>query len=412
MVRAVAGAGVMPDDAAKQSGKPHSNHHREGRMSEISSSAKTIDIRALLGTRESTACVDGGMFPVLAATSSGTVVAALRGGAGHLGRAGRVDLIRSLDRGRTWTPPAVIADSDRDDRNPAFGVTPNGTLVLAYIQMGCYAEDGSLSWVSHDDPNRPIDAMVTRSFDNGLSWENPYPIDVPESRTDCPFGKIVTLADGSLLMSTYLYGDPSAKTVSPFVLRSTDDGRTWGERARIANDMNETGLLALPNGEVLAVMRGSGSEASLWSTRSADAGKTWSVPERVTEDRKHPADLVLLSDGSVLLCYGNRTPPYRIEGRLSRDGGRSWLEPLLTFSGPLYGYDLDARHRTDLGYPSTVIVSDGNSNRAVTVYYYNASVAHGGGWREEGSSSPFYSASNYRAIAISWDERELLDAIE
>ena len=42
---------------------------------------RILDVRALPGTRETIAYKDGGLFPVLALSNDGTVVAALRGGA-------------------------------------------------------------------------------------------------------------------------------------------------------------------------------------------------------------------------------------------------------------------------------------------------------------------------------------------
>ena len=76
-----------------------------------------LDVRSLAHTREVIAYRDGGLFPVLALDPLGNVVAVLRGGAGHLGRSGRIDLIRSRDAGSTWTPPSVIADQPSSCRN-------------------------------------------------------------------------------------------------------------------------------------------------------------------------------------------------------------------------------------------------------------------------------------------------------
>ncbi|MYH60243.1 MAG: exo-alpha-sialidase, partial [Caldilineaceae bacterium SB0675_bin_29] len=66
---------------------------------------RILDVRALPGTRETIAYKDGGLFPVLALSNDGTVVAALRGGAGHNGRERRIEVVRSFDDGLTWTPP-------------------------------------------------------------------------------------------------------------------------------------------------------------------------------------------------------------------------------------------------------------------------------------------------------------------
>ena len=130
---------------------------------------------------------------------------------------------------------------------------------------------------------------------------------------------------------------------------------------------------------------------------------------QITQASQHPADLVRLSNGDILLTYGNRNPPYRIEGRVSRDRGQSWLDCLLTFSGHLYGYTAEESRRTDLGYPSSVVRSD--SGLGMTMYYYNPSLRHANfGWRRAGN--PFYQHDNYYAIAVTWKEEELIAAVE
>jgi hypothetical protein len=58
-----------------------------------------LDAPALSRTREVIADADGGLFPVLALTDRGTIVAAHRGGAGHLGTEGWIEVARSLVRG-------------------------------------------------------------------------------------------------------------------------------------------------------------------------------------------------------------------------------------------------------------------------------------------------------------------------
>lgn len=53
-----------------------------------------LDIRALPGTQEVIAYKDGGLFPVVTKTNAGGMVAVLRGGARHLGLAGRIEIMR------------------------------------------------------------------------------------------------------------------------------------------------------------------------------------------------------------------------------------------------------------------------------------------------------------------------------
>lgn len=384
-----------------------------------------LDVRSLRGARETLVYQHGGLFPVLAVTGAGVAVAVLRGGAGHMGLGGRLEVVRSLDGGATWTAPAVVTDSERDDRNPAFGVSRAGTLLLSYQRQGRYDAAGNLG---EANAARPPEIMVTRSADGGLTWELPYLLSHDLLRSGSPFGKIVQLEDGALCMAVYgatfpeLLGDKIDQAQpgkgSSYLVRSVDNGLTWDDPSLIGVNMNETGLLALPGGEMLALMRhygepvdvtreGSANPGALFSARSGDGGHTWSAPVQVTAPYRHPADLLRLSNGDILLTYGNRATPYRIEGLVSRDGGRSWLNLLLAFSGPLYGYDLPAPRPSELGYPSSVVYN----GRGITLYYYHPSMRRplAPHIREH---NPLYLAQDYCAIAVTWQEEELIRAIE
>ncbi len=373
---------------------------------------RIVDIRALPGTRETIAYQDGGLFPVLALAPNGVAVAALRGGAGHIGRAGRMEAVRSTDGGLTWTNPNLLADSEDDDRNPAFGVSSQGTLILLYHRQHNYDADGNYQGGVRISDRKPVAIMATRSFDNGLTWEEPYPLSIDALPTGSPYGKIVSLDDGTLLVPIYnslAWADEQSdqRFDTSYLVRSEDDGLTWGSVSQIAPHMNETALIVLPDGDLLAVLRDDTAQA-LHSTRSQDGGLTWSSTTQITQARQHPADLVHLSNGDILLTYGNRNPPHRIEGRISRDGGRSWLDSLLTFSGHLYGYTAEETRRTDLGYPSSV-VRDGS--QGITMYYYNPSMRLAVDARQR-ASNPLYRHMDYCAVAVTWQEDELIAAVE
>ncbi|HTE53756.1 MAG TPA: sialidase family protein [Kofleriaceae bacterium] len=361
-----------------------------------------VDVRGLAGTREVVVCEDGGLFPVLA-TAGDEVIGILRGGAGHVGRSGRLELVRSRG-GQTWSPPVVVADSDRDDRNAALGRLASGALVLAYQRQGAYDRDGVYRPDLRDaDGERPAEVVVTRSTDGGRSWAAPVPLGVAALAAGSPYGKIVCLADGGLLLAIY---DPWAEGgAASHVVRSTDDGRTWGDPTLVARGMNETALLAWDD-RVLAVLRGADRAQALFAASSIDGGRTWSSAEPVAPARHHPGDLALLATGDVLLTYGNRAGPYRIEGLLSRDRGATWGDRLLALSGDLYEPGAPAGRVTDFGYPSTAAAGDG---RAVTMYYVNPSLpAEVDG--DPPHLRPPYRADGYRAIAISWSEDELVRA--
>ncbi|MBI1924373.1 exo-alpha-sialidase, partial [Candidatus Poribacteria bacterium] len=81
----------------------------------------SLALRQLPSAFEVYLCRDEGYFPVLINPHGEDILAVVRAGAGHVGITGRLDAVRSPDGGKTWTAPAVIVDSEVDDRNPAVG---------------------------------------------------------------------------------------------------------------------------------------------------------------------------------------------------------------------------------------------------------------------------------------------------
>src|SRR5437764_6501500 len=79
-----------------------------------------------------------GYFPVALRLQDGRIAVVLRGGAGHLGIQGRLDMVFSADEGKTWTKPTLVVDSPDDDRNPALGQAKDGTLVVGYWRTASY----------------------------------------------------------------------------------------------------------------------------------------------------------------------------------------------------------------------------------------------------------------------------------
>ena len=81
---------------------------------------------------------------------------------------------------------------------------------------------------------------------------------------------------------------------------------------------------------------------------------------------EHPADLLLLQSGNILLTYGRRRPPYGIQAMLSHDQGETW----------------DTKHKIalvsdaenmEVGYPSSVQLDDGT---ICTAYYSYQDMFH------------------------------------
>ena len=312
-----------------------------------------------------TAVRGGGYFPVLIKLQDGSLGASVRGGAPHaVNIEGRLDWIHSEDGGKTWSKPEVIVDSELDDRNPALGQMADGTIVMAYAEAGAYDDEGKF----YTSAGAFIMYFVI-STDGGKSWSAKQQLPHGPIKDGCsPFGRIILLPDETALMCVYGRLDPSydgpieipagTKHIA-CLLRSTDNGRSWGDLSIIsAAGHNETSLLYLPLGRLLAFSR-TYDGAAIELLTSTDFGRNWSTPRRITRDRQHPADIVRLQSGNLHLVYGNRIEPYGVGGLLSTDNGETW--------------DYERRFmiawtslHSDCGYPSTVQFPDGT---IVTMYY-------------------------------------------
>ncbi|MFQ6097680.1 MAG: sialidase family protein [Armatimonadota bacterium] len=304
----------------------------------------------------------GGYFPVMIRLKDGRLGAGVRGGAPHGGIEGRLDWIASADGGKTWSEPSVIVDSEYDDRNPALGQMPDGTIVCAYAEASTYNEEGKF-----DTSVGKYEIFYVTSNDGGATWSEKKKMYVGPIKGGSPFGKITVLRDGTAIMPLYGGRDdaytepdqlpPGARDYAGIV-RSHDNGETWEDFTLIAADMNETSIVEMPDGRLIAVLR-TDIGGSVWQSESSDKGYSWTAPRRVTRDGQHPADITLLQSGHLLITYGHRLEPYGCQCMLSRDGGKTWDRENRTMVGwtSLHG---------DCGYPSTVQLDDGT---IVTMYY-------------------------------------------
>src|SRR5258707_4159407 len=148
-----------------------------------------------------------GYFPVAILLKNGDVLAVIRGGAPHIGVKGRLDLVRSTDGGKTWSAPWTAIDESLDDRNPALGQLKDGTIVLGYAIAGGYDETG-LNFKSGRKERIFDGVYLIFSKDNGRTWTKPVRDPVIHrfyagNGHVSPYGKIVQLADGAVLMAVY-----------------------------------------------------------------------------------------------------------------------------------------------------------------------------------------------------------------
>ncbi len=308
-------------------------------------------------------------WPNLTVMPDGAIVATIFNQPCHGRWEGDVECWGSEDGGRTWRLRGVPAPHEpgTNRMNVAAGLAANGDLVVIASGWSHRPRKGEEP-AGHQPPAHPLLPWVCRSADGGRTWARadmmpPSGVRNAESAAHViPFGDIVRVPDGSLGVCIYGRQRPSGHHC--YCYASDDDGRTWRVRGLVQEgDITETTPLALPDGHLLACAR-TLNDQHLEMLRSVDHGRTWQREQAVSQPMQHPAHLLRLADGRILLTYGDRREGHQgIEVRVSDDAGRTWNPPV----------QLVALDPSDLGYPATVPAGDG---KLVTAWYCSGIAAH------------------------------------
>ena len=289
----------------------------------------------------------------------------------HVCPFGTVEMMRSRDRGATWTFPRTLMDSPIDDRDSGVLETAKGALIVTTFTSLAY-DDGYLKKGQHaDDPrwlaahNRLADdetrraelgEWAIRSEDGGITWSARI-----HTIVNSPHGPI-QLSGGRLLYAGKKLWEPEKRIG---VCESLDDGRTWQWLAEIPTregdqftNYHELHAVECASGRLVAQIRNhnAASKGETLQAESADGGKTWTTPHAIGVWGL-PSHLLRLRDERLLMTYGHRRAPYGNLARISADEGETWSEPI-TLS--------DDGSGGDLGYPSTAQFEDGS---LITIWY-------------------------------------------
>ena len=241
-------------------------------------------------------------------------------------------------------------------RIPAMVTTNKGTLLAVY----------DMRYRSRRDLQGHMDIGLSRSTDGGETWARPVPImdmkkfgGLPEDQNGCSDPNIlIDRKTGEIFVSAvWTHGKPdthqwrgkgsepghSIHQSSQFMMvRSTDDGVTWGEPENWTRRLKDPPwYLFAPapgNGITLKdgtlVMPTQGRDAAglpfsnfIWSM---DHGKSWTLSSPARKNTTECA-VVELNDGSLLLNMRdnrNRSDKSKTNGRavsVTRDMGKTWM---------------------------------------------------------------------------------------
>ena len=349
--------------------------------SEVVASATTESALPRMAVYERFVAIDQACgWPLLVNLPDGEIGAFLWPVSNHGFSEGAVEFWSSRDGGRSWQRVGVpVPNQPTQNRmNHAGGVIDDGRLVAlvsgwtgrAPATVGASTAELQAAAVPFDR-SRTLAPVPAVSTDGGRSWRQ-FPAIAPAASADAqgevPYGRMGQLGGGELGVFLYREG--------VHFYTSADDGETWQRRGQLAGDStrNETAWVRLTNGELLAASRTDGS-ASVVAYRSRDDGHTWTEEQPLTLPGQHPADLLLLPNGQVLLSYGVRNQGHwAIHLRWGDAEGRRWSAPtvLVELEGAT-DQRFAAQPSRDGGYPSTVRLDDGTF---VTAYYSRGMPSH------------------------------------
>jgi len=303
-------------------------------------------------------------WPNLTVLEDGTIVATIFNQPSHGSVAGDVECWASEDHGATWQKVGTPAphEPDTNRMNVAAGRAKNGDLLVIASGWSNKYPDGKSG-----APFRAgiLRAWLCRSSDGGKTWSidrEGLPDRAPDGHPWIPFGDILEGDDGVLRVPVYSWPRYGIRNERAWCIHSQDDGKTWEEFSPLDKDnlRNETAILNLGDGKWLAAAR----HSALYGYASDDNCRTWRSLGQLTEGGQHPAHLLRLKDGRVLLSYGDRTGTvHGVEVLVTSDQGKTWSDPVRVVDW--WG---------DGGYPSSVELPDG---QILTAYYAGKIEGHG-----------------------------------
>ncbi|MBN2053584.1 exo-alpha-sialidase [bacterium] len=247
----------------------------------------------------------------------------------HLNQTSEIMYLRSRDRGITWEPPRHITSDNWVDESPDF-IIHQGTLHAVYTDYrdGLFPDGGEIYYL--------------RSPNGGDFWESPRRLSFGSRFSVTP--RIAAGPDGVLCVA---FWDWRNFQTDIFITRSTDNGQTW-ESERIVTDpdyrVDSTHpTIAVDHDNVLHLVwmdtryawpLGGYSPNTLLYARSWDGGLTWSSPPmRIGVAppsafiEQYSPQLRIDRNNTVHLVYWADAGGSNVFYRNSRDGGTIWSEP-------------------------------------------------------------------------------------
>jgi hypothetical protein len=322
--------------------------------------------------------LSGGLFAALDGLGAfGATPPAARARAGYAdlskGRPPAVLDARVGPNVRLGDDPAALPAAQRGQAEPhLFRSAADPALLLACFQEGRFSDGGAL------------DCGYALSRDGGLSWTRALIPQLTRTSGGAYFRATDPVAaigpQGDLYLNTLGSIDNAFGLAAVVVSRSSDRGATWTAPAVVYQSPS---VLTMPDKNWLAVndfpgAPNSGRLVATWTNFTSNAGgastgnnivaavsddrgATWSAPVAVTPagSNNQGSQPVFLPDGSLALVYvtfsnPNSTTAFRIDCKLSPDGGHTFPAASTTVVASVAGWD-DPEVRDGVFLPSATV---------------------------------------------------------
>ncbi len=292
-------------------------------------------------------------IPALALTREGTVLAFCEGRRDGQGDSGQIDMLlrRSVDGGATWGPLQVVSSAKGyTTGNPAPVVDrETGTILLPLTRNR--AEDTEPMILRGEAPPRTV--WITRSRDDGLTWEEPQEISDSVRRDDWRWYATgpchgIQLASGRLMIPCDHARSPAFKDWHSHVIYSDDGGATWQIGGIADGFTNESTVVELTDGRLCLNMRNYRTSKRRAIAFSDDQGMTWSPvhdDDALIEPRCQASIIRYSTESSVgknRVLFSNPASEKRenMTVRVSYDECRTWPVARSLHTGPAAYSDL------------------------------------------------------------------------
>ncbi|MEW6304618.1 MAG: sialidase family protein [Verrucomicrobiota bacterium] len=326
-------------------------------------------------------------FPSIVQRRNGELLVAFRraperrpydpSGVTHTDANSNLMLVRSKDRGQTWSTPQLMSVHPfGGSQDPCMVQLRDGTLLCASYAWAPLPKESiaKLKQPVFGTGNFAfLGGYLVKSRDGGKTWSDPI---IPSPRKGEPnvdiFGKPIPAynrgamcegRDGRLYWVVASGHTNAPSRTGTHLMISADKGETWQYSCVVAEDpkvqFNEASIYETPKGDLVVFLRTAGFNDHTCVARSTDRGRSFTWQDAGFQG--HPHYALRLPDQRVLLVYGYRHKPFGIRARVldaECTNAASAKEIVLREDGG----------NGDLGYPWAAMIS---KDRALVVYYFN-----------------------------------------